>query len=75
LFRGNLDRAEALLREGLEAHPDHARTRNALAAVLTEKGAWDDAERLFRESLRLAPEDASARAGLAVVEKRRAARR
>jgi tetratricopeptide (TPR) repeat protein len=48
---GQMDRAQALLREGLDVHPTSVVLANNLAVVLESRGELDQAAEVLRESL------------------------
>lgn len=54
---GDRATAEARFREVLEAHPDHADAREALAGVLMAQGRWVETEPLLSDGVRRHPRD------------------
>jgi tetratricopeptide (TPR) repeat protein len=54
---GDLDRAETLLREVMEAEPDRARVKSNLARVLVDGRRFPEAIRLAKRGVALAPDD------------------
>jgi Flp pilus assembly protein TadD len=62
--RGDLSRAEALLRALVQDYPDHAEGHNNLAVILAQRGELDAALRGLQLAVQLQPEHAQAQENL-----------
>ncbi|MBA4163239.1 MAG: hypothetical protein C0510_01190 [Erythrobacter sp.] len=67
MLEGDLEQAEALLRERLHAQPTDAAAIRLMAELAARIGRLPDAEALLRRAIELAPAFAAARANLATV--------
>ncbi len=67
---GQIDRAIALCREGLEAYPDHLSARVTLGCALMDLGQDLDAHRELQSVLKRAPDNLAAIRGLAELHAR-----
>ncbi len=54
---GDFERAEAVLRDGLERHPGHNLMRNLLGYALRFQGRMGEATAVFEENVRLHPDE------------------
>lgn len=53
---GSRDRAEAIIREGLEEHPDDLRLITAMSTYLGQREAWDEASEMVERGLAINPD-------------------
>ena len=68
---GDLDRAEAELREALTLDPANAEAHNNLGAVLVQRGDYRRAENEFRDAVRITPQHSEAHNNLGSLLARR----